>query len=68
MSRQKERKYMENMQVVVKQEAGKISFNFEEMKQFLNERLEEYRTAFFTDESIKDAKKYVTFLRKEGMA
>ena len=59
---------MEAMQVIVKQEAGKISFNFEEMKQFLSERLEEYRAAVFTDESIKDAKKYIAMLRKEQQA
>lgn len=59
---------MENTQIVVKNEVGKIAFNFEEMKQFLSDRLEEYRTAVFTDEYVKDAKKYVAMLRKEQQA
>lgn len=56
---------MENLQVLINQEAGKISFNFEEMKSFLMDRLEEYRGAVFTDDSIVAAKKYVASLRKE---
>lgn len=56
---------MDNLQVVINQEAGKISFNFEEMKTFLMDRLEEYRGAVFTDDSIVAAKKYVASLRKE---
>lgn len=59
---------MENVQVIVNQEVGKIDLNFEEMKQFLEVRLEEYKTAVFSDESIKDAKKYVAYLRKEQQA
>lgn len=59
---------MENVQVIVNQEVGKIDLNFEEMKQFLEARLEEYKTAVFSDESIKDAKKYVAYLRKEQQA
>lgn len=56
---------MDNLQVVINQEVGKISFNFEEMKAFLMDRLEEYRGAVFTDDSIVAAKKYVASLRKE---
>lgn len=59
---------MENLQVVIEQQAGMVSFNFEEMKAFLNERLEEYRTAVFTDDSIKSAKSYTAQLRKEQAA
>lgn len=56
---------MENLQVLINQEAGRINFNFEEMKAFLMDRLEEYRGAVFTDDSIVAAKKYVASLRKE---
>lgn len=56
---------METIQVIIEQKAGDINFNFEEMKQYLSERLEEYKTAIFTDESIKSAKAYTALLRKE---
>lgn len=59
---------MEDIQVIINQQAGAISFNFEDMKQFLNNRLEEYRGAVFTDDSIKSAKAYTAKLRKEQAA
>lgn len=59
---------MEDVQVIINQQAGAISFNFEEMKQFLDNRLEEYRRAVFTDDSIKSAKAYTAKLRKEQAA
>ena len=59
---------MENMQVVIEQKAGVVQFNFEEMKQFLNNQLEEYRGAVFTDDSIVCAKKCTAALRKEQAA
>lgn len=59
---------MEDIQVIISQQAGTINFNFEEMKQFLNDRLEEYRGAVFTDDSIKSAKGYIAKLRKEQSA
>lgn len=60
--------FMENLQVVIEQKAGAVSFNFEEMKAFLNDRVEEYRAAVFTDDSIKSAKAYTAQLRKEQSA
>lgn len=59
---------MENLQVVINQTAGTISMNFEEMKSFLNQRLEEYKGAVFTDDSIKSAKSCTAQLRKEQSA
>lgn len=59
---------MEEMNVSIKQEVGSISLNFEEMKQYLEGRLEEYRGAVFTDDSIKMAKACVAQLRKEQTA
>ena len=59
---------MENLQAVIEQKPGAVSFNFEEMKAFLNNRVEEYRTAVFTDDSIKAAKAYTAQLRKEQSA
>lgn len=59
---------MENLQAVIEQKPGAVSFNFEEMKAFLNNRVEEYRTAVFTDDSIKSAKAYTAQLRKEQAA
>lgn len=45
-----------------------ITFNFEEMKAYLADTLEEYRTAVFNDDGIKGAKKTVAALRKEKEA
>lgn len=59
---------MQELQVVIEKKPGSVSFNFEEAKAFLNERLEEYRAAVFTDDSIKEAKGYVAYLRKEQTA
>lgn len=59
---------MESTQIIINSQSGEISFNFEEMKQFLNSRLEEFRGAIFTDDSIKSAKKYTAELRKEQTA
>lgn len=56
---------MENIQAVIEQKTGEIHFNFMEMKEFLDNKLEEYRTAVFTDDSVKLAKGHVAQLRKE---
>lgn len=55
---------MNELTVLVEQ-SGEIKFsNFEEIKANLSEKMEEYKTAVFTDDSIPDAKKYVASLRK----
>lgn len=59
---------MEDLQVMIEQQAGAVSFNFNEMKEYLNNRLEEYRGAVFTDDSIKTAKACTAQLRKEQAA
>lgn len=59
---------MSEKEVLVTQELGEVNFNFEEMKEYLNQRVEEYRNAVFTDESIKFAKSCVAQLRKEQTA
>lgn len=58
---------MENT-VVVTQQAGLINCDFEKYKAYLNERLEEYRGAQFTEESKTTAKKVVAVLRSEKKA
>lgn len=59
---------MNKKEVLVTQELGVVNFNFEEMKEYLNQRVDEYRNAVFTDESIKFAKSCVAQLRKEQTA
>lgn len=59
---------MENMQVIINQTPAEVTFNFEEMKEFLSDRVEEFKTATFTDDSIKSAKTVVAQLRKEQAA
>lgn len=44
---------------------GSIEFDFETANKKLDEKLEEFKTAIFTDDSIPYAKKTVTELRKE---
>ncbi len=56
---------MDETRVIIKQEQGSISWNFEQMKGYLKSTLEEYRTAVFTDASIPVAKKVVASLRKD---
>ena len=56
---------MDETRAIIKQEQGSISWNFEQMKGYLNSTLEEYRTAVFTDASIPVAKKVVASLRKD---
>ena len=56
---------MDETRAIIKQEQGSISWNFEQVKGYLNSTLEEYRTAVFTDESIPVAKKVVASLRKD---
>jgi len=58
---------MENM-VTVSQEAGIIKCDFESVKKRLNQRLDEYKDAIFTEDSKGFAKKEVASLRKEKKA
>ena len=55
---------MSDIKLLVEQNIGKISFNYEETKAFLEENMSEYDGAVFTDESMKYAKAEVAFLRK----
>ncbi|RDU22854.1 DUF1351 domain-containing protein [Anaerosacchariphilus polymeriproducens] len=55
---------MSELNVITKQQLGKIDFNFEEIKTKLDEKMKEYEGALFTDESMTVAKKEVASLRK----
>lgn len=56
---------MENEILVITQEEGRLKLNYEEVKEYLNGYLEEYRTACFSEESKTTAKAIVAKLRKE---
>lgn len=58
----------ENKQVVVSQQAGVITCNFDTVKAYLNAVLEEYRGAVFTEDSKTYAKKVVASLRSDKKA
>lgn len=47
---------MGELQVNVKNELGKIEFNFEELKDRLTQMMDLYKDAYFTENSYKDAK------------
>lgn len=51
---------MNELQVVVKQEVGKINWNFEELKTALATEMKKYTGIVFDDDSIADAKKTVS--------
>lgn len=55
---------MNEIQVIVKQEPGKIGFNYEDIKQMLQERLSIYKNAVVTEDGKTIAKKEVASLRK----
>ena len=59
---------MENYEVQVQQQTGKITCDFEGAKAYLSARLDEYRNVVFTEDSKKDAKATVASLRKEKKA
>ena len=59
---------MNEISVVVQQEPGKISWNFDEIKQALEDGLEVYQTTAYTDATIKTAKSDVATLRKLSAA
>ena len=55
---------MSDIKLLVEQQAGKISFNYEETKAFLQEKMAEYDRAVFTDETMDIAKRERASLRK----
>lgn len=55
---------MNDIKLLIEQNAGKISFNYDETKAFLEEKMAGYDGAFFADDSMKYAKAEVAFLRK----
>ena len=59
---------MNNMNVIVENKPGEIKLNFDEMKEVLKGRLEEYKDAVFTEDTKKYAKGTVAELRKEQKA
>lgn len=56
---------MENIQAIIKPQAGKIECNFEMVEKNIQERLKEYEGAVFTEDSKTYAKKEVASLRAE---
>lgn len=59
---------MENTTVVITQKRAKISCNFEQVEEALENILSEYKGAVFTEESKPEAKKEVAKLRKDKKA
>lgn len=55
---------MENTEIKVTQNAGTISFNFEEIKEQLSAEMAHYKGMLFTEETKKEAKETVAALRK----
>ena len=54
---------MEAVTPIISLQAGKIIFNFEELKAYLQSFLDEYKNAVYTEESKTYAKKDVAHLR-----
>lgn len=55
---------MQDTNILVIQEAGKIEFNFEELKNQLSSEMNRYKGMIFTDDTKKEAKGTVASLRK----
>lgn len=55
---------MNEIKLLVEQNVGKIEFNYEETKAFLQEKMSEYEGAVFTDETMDIAKRERASLRK----
>ena len=51
-------------EIVVTQEPGVITWNFEELKAALTEKLNDYKGVVYTEDKVKDAKKDIAELRK----
>ncbi len=56
---------MEEVRTVITQEQARISCNFEQVEKAINDTLEEYRGAVFTEETKACAKKHVASLRAQ---
>lgn len=52
------------LQIVVQQEVGAISWNFEEIKPALASMMKDYEGLVYTEENVKVAKNDIAFLRK----
>lgn len=55
---------MDKFEVIVQQEVGAISWNFDQLKTALAEKLSEYEAMVYTDETVTTAKADVAELRK----
>lgn len=55
---------MEELRVIVQQQPGQVSWNFEDLKKALAEKLEQYSEMVYGDDSIKSAKDDLKNLRK----
>lgn len=55
---------MQEITVNVKQDPGKVSWNYEEIKRRLREDLQIYKTTVYTDDTIRSAKADIAYLRK----
>ncbi len=55
---------MDNTEIKVTQNAGMISFNFEEIKEQLSAEMAHYKGMLFTEETKREAKETVASLRK----
>lgn len=55
---------MNEIKLLVEQKAGKISFNYDETRAFLEEKMAEYDGVLFSDETMDIAKRERAFLRK----
>lgn len=55
---------MNDINFLVEQKAGEITFNFDETKAFLQDKMKEYKNAVFTDDTMNFAKGERAFLRK----
>lgn len=53
-----------NIDLNIEQKNGVITANFEEIKQYLGQEMEEYRRMVFTEDTKPEAKKKVAYLRK----
>ena len=55
---------MDELQVIVQQEVGKIKWNYEEIKPALAQMMKDYEGVVYTADSVKTAKNDIAFLRK----
>lgn len=55
---------IQEIKVIVNQDPGKVSWNYEEIKKWLRAELKIYKTTVYTDDTIKTAKTDVAALRR----